>query len=202
MHGVAPVSLTLSISVDFCSSILRPYKGAFSEYHPGGSRLLRFAIGADISEHIIGENDVDGIRHVHSPMALRSLRTLIKARLVVPENDALLGHRLNLLGGAQGDTLPSHKRRLSQRGVNLLVFRDATIFSADFITSEKAVDASQLSVFVWQLKTTTRWMPFEALSYLRQPSSSVARMLLVVLLNGLTLRSSAMHAMQSPPTGI
>ena len=103
----------------------------------GGSLILRFAIGADISEHIIGEKDVDGVRHVHSPTALKTLRTLIKARLVVPENSPQLGH----LGGAPGEMAPSQKRRLSQRGVNLLVFRDATIVDADFITPEKSISA-------------------------------------------------------------
>ena len=80
------------------------------------------------------------MRHVHSPTALKTLRTLIKARLTVPQNNSQLG-LLPGQGGDQGEMAPSQKRRLSQRGVNLLVFRDATIVDSDFITSEKSISA-------------------------------------------------------------
>ena len=81
------------------------------------------------------------MRHVHSPTALKTLRTLIKARLIVPENNPQLGQWFGHLGGSSGEIASSQKRRLSQRGVNLLVFRDATIVDADFITSEKSISA-------------------------------------------------------------
>ena len=80
------------------------------------------------------------MRHVHSPTALKTLRTLIKARLIVPENNPQLGQWLGHLGGAPGE-MASQKRRLSQRGVNLLVFREATIVDADFVTLEKSINA-------------------------------------------------------------
>lgn len=84
---------------------------------------------------------MDGVRHVHSPTALKTLRTLIKARLTVPpQNNSQLG-LLPSQGGNQGEMAPSQKRRLSQRGVNLLVFRDATIVDSDFITLEKSISA-------------------------------------------------------------
>lgn len=40
--------------------------GAFMDVHPGGTNVLRFAVGADITAHFRGQSDVNGQRHAHS----------------------------------------------------------------------------------------------------------------------------------------
>lgn len=57
----------------------------FMDIHPGGRDMLRYAQGSDITEEIIGNRDVDGIKHVHGSSALRVLRSLVKAKLVTDE---------------------------------------------------------------------------------------------------------------------
>lgn len=52
--------------------------GEFISVHPGGSNVLRFAIGCDITSYFIGELDIGGIRHKHSQTALLALKPLIK----------------------------------------------------------------------------------------------------------------------------
>ena len=122
--------------------------GHFMEFHPGGSRILRFAVGSDISEHIIGQRDVDGVHHVHSPTALKTLRTLVKAKLIVPETDTSLGKWLSNVQGSSMDVTQAQQQlsrrqrpRLSQRGINLLVFRDATVADVAVVTLEKNISA-------------------------------------------------------------
>ncbi|CAB9503323.1 Dual oxidase 1 [Seminavis robusta] len=55
----------------------------FTEFHPGGRHLLRFARGSDITEEFVGLRDVDGSSHVHSQAAHEALKTLVKAVLVI-----------------------------------------------------------------------------------------------------------------------
>ena len=54
----------------------------FIDVHPGGRDLLRFALGVDITQELLGLRDVDGIKYVHSHDALNLLKTLVKANLV------------------------------------------------------------------------------------------------------------------------
>ena len=54
---------------------------SFIHIHPGGTNVLKFAIGSDVTQYFIGELDVNGIRHTHDVHAVRVLKTLIKAKL-------------------------------------------------------------------------------------------------------------------------
>ena len=93
--------------------------GSFMAYHPGGSRVLRGAIGADITQQILGQRGVDGIIHAHSPVAFRKLRELVKARL---QSSSSLNH----------DSLYDLEENAPSNGNNnktsgLLVFREGKI---------------------------------------------------------------------------
>ena len=93
--------------------------GSFMTYHPGGGRVLRGAIGADITQQILGQRGVDGIIHAHSPVAFRKLRELVKARL---QSSSSLNH----------DSLYDLEENAPSNGNNnktsgLLVFREGKI---------------------------------------------------------------------------
>ena len=70
-HGIA-----LSILDGYVIDI-----STFVDVHPGGSNVLRFAVGSDITAYFTGEADVAGSRHVHGPSAIRALRPLVKYKL-------------------------------------------------------------------------------------------------------------------------
>ena len=54
----------------------------FMNFHPGGRRLLRYASGSDITEELLGRREIDRASHVHSPDAMKLLKTLITAKLI------------------------------------------------------------------------------------------------------------------------
>lgn len=55
---------------------------AFIDNHPGGPELLRYVKGSDITDELLGDRDVDGLRHVHSSSAMKLLNRFVIARLV------------------------------------------------------------------------------------------------------------------------
>ena len=115
--------------------------GKFINFHPGGMQVLRYAIGADITEEFIGERHVSGISHLHSPVALRALHTLVKAKLDTPPSDnrndiAPSTMNLNEILRESQHRFQRKKHREDE------VFRNATILSIDYVTSEKRVELS------------------------------------------------------------
>ena len=107
--------------------------GNFMTYHPGGSRVLRGIIGADITQQILGLRGVDGISHTHSPAAFRKLRTLVKAKLENPSSDD--EHEESQINSLR------LSRKLSRRGSSLLVFREATITDYTWLTFENDIES-------------------------------------------------------------
>lgn len=105
--------------------------GSFAETHPGGTRVLRFAIGSDITPYLLGDSDVDGARHLHSPLALRTLRTLVKAKLEIPADDTRASFVSTVSSSGKA------RRRLSRHGMKKLLFREATLLSNEYVTAEK-----------------------------------------------------------------
>ena len=92
--------------------------GTFMTYHPGGSRVLRGAIGADITQQMLGQRGVSGIIHAHSPIAFRKLRQLVKARLQ---------SSTSLLHDSRDDLEANSPSDLHTNPSELLVFREGKI---------------------------------------------------------------------------
>ena len=92
--------------------------GRFIDVHPGGSNVLRFAVGTDITAYFIGSSGINGQKHQHSQNALSALRPLVKWKLENENKGGMQGSReqgsLNLVGG---------KRRTSILGLNPLAGR-------------------------------------------------------------------------------
>jgi len=116
--------------------------GDFISYHPGGSRVMRGAIGADITQQILGQRGVDGIVHMHSPMAFRKLHQLAKARL---SNASSIG--------SDPENLSSS---ITNQPSNLLVFREGKIVDYTHVTPDndpksKPILRLQVSVKIEEL---------------------------------------------------
>ena len=50
-------------------------------FYSGGTNVLQFAIGSDVTKYFIGDAEIDGIRHTHDTSAVRTLEKLIKWKL-------------------------------------------------------------------------------------------------------------------------
>lgn len=126
--------------------------GHFIDVHPGGANVLRFAIGCDISQYFVGELDVNGQRHKHSPRALRALRPLVKWKLT----DQGQGRRKSLpgrsshgaplvsrgSGGRRSSVIQALRRKSPGQSIRLHghVFRNAKIVGHEIISTNESAD--------------------------------------------------------------
>ena len=132
-------------------ALLIPY--CFLFHISGGSNVLRFAVGTDITAYFIGSSGINGQKHQHSQAALRALRPLVKWKLENESKEGMQGLReqagkgrtsflgrtsifgLNPLAGRRRPTILGH------------VFRNATVVENNIVSdSEKVIIRLRLSV--------------------------------------------------------
>lgn len=113
--------------------------------------MLRYAVGCDITSYFVGELDVNGLRHKHSPKALSALRPLVKSRL---EKDHHSGHMFQSSNGSNLGNSTTYARNQSEKGsifspiatemkipsIRRNVFRKAKIVGHDIVSPKEAGD--------------------------------------------------------------
>eukprot|EP00581_Thalassiosira_minuscula_P007700 CAMPEP_0183709744 /NCGR_PEP_ID=MMETSP0737-20130205/5727_1 /TAXON_ID=385413 /ORGANISM="Thalassiosira miniscula, Strain CCMP1093" /LENGTH=1527 /DNA_ID=CAMNT_0025937921 /DNA_START=98 /DNA_END=4681 /DNA_ORIENTATION=+ len=115
--------------------------GTFKDVHPGGANVMRFAVGSDITPYFLGELDMSGRRHKHSPKAIRVLRPLVTSKLEQYGNmrgneRSFAGNASN--GGRNSVSLPKFSRGPKKKGLQRMatcmnqVFRSATVVGQDY----------------------------------------------------------------------
>jgi len=112
----------------------------FMDVHPGGTNVLRFAVGSDITSYFVGDLGVNGLRHKHSPSALKALRPLVKSKLEcgkIGSGGSCTNIRISLK--SRGQRL-SEEGATSQRGAVCLNQQPMAIG-----TSQSMIVSSQLS---------------------------------------------------------
>ena len=126
----------------------------FMDAHPGGREVLRFAAGTDITQEIFGERDVDGISHIHSPGAIKLLKSLVKAKLVHSDGISVTSSH----GAISQDLMKSAEfQRLRQSRPNPGIpvtkhaFRSARVVAIKYLTPGIELDAKSKPVVMLRL---------------------------------------------------
>lgn len=107
----------------------------FTDAHPGGQHLLRYAKGSDITEEFVGLRDVDGLKNVHSRAALQLMKQLIVAVLVDDESPKSKARITMLSSNGPTQLANSEPSNQSSRGT-MSVFRPGRIVALECLTPE------------------------------------------------------------------
>lgn len=113
----------------------------FIDNHPGGPDLLRYVKGSDITGELLGERDVDGLRHVHSKGAMSLLKRYVIAKLV---GESKLQHR----GSMTSSELISTTPRVCSTSP---VFRRGKVMDVKFLTPRMEVGEESKPVVLVRL---------------------------------------------------
>lgn len=109
----------------------------FKEIHPGGTDMLRYAQGSDITAEFLGQRDVDGIRHIHGSGALKVMKTLVKAKLVFKSGeDGSLGSLEQTVPEGQGSIEFRVKSQAPEKRLLGDVFVPGRVVSVKYLTPE------------------------------------------------------------------
>ena len=119
----------------------------FMDIHPGGRDMLRYACGSDITRELFGKRDVDGIKHTHSPGALRLLRTLVRAVLVVDNKDETQPDDEEEGGGGGGVAMPPSL----SRSTTTQIFRPGKVISVKYLTPNIELNEKSKPVILLRL---------------------------------------------------
>jgi hypothetical protein len=101
---------------------------AFIEHHPGGSNVLKFAVGSDVTPYFTGALEIFSQRHRHSSNALKALRSLVKWKLEC-ESIQVSNSRRSI---TSWDRRPGIGRSISMTGH---VFRSAEIVGHEDVSA-------------------------------------------------------------------
>ena len=105
----------------------------FIDCHPGGPELLRYVRGSDITGELLGERDVDGLRHVHSHGAMKLLNRYVIAKLV--------GERPKTLESQSSSGLSSNKRfSMERQHSSTRLYRRGKVVHVKYLTPRMPVD--------------------------------------------------------------
>jgi len=126
--------------------------GTFVDVHPGGTNVLGFAIGSDITSYFIGDSDIEGQRHKHSLNALKALRSLVKWKLENDQNGNAsnqargqrVGKRLSERNSRTNSLLGSMQKTKFKSTLLGHVFRNGLIVQNEAYTNDET--AGQKSV--------------------------------------------------------
>ncbi|KAL3784911.1 hypothetical protein ACHAW5_006233 [Stephanodiscus triporus] len=115
--------------------------GAFIEHHPGGSNVLKFAVGSDITPYFIGARKINGQRHTHSSNALRALQPLVKWKLEGESKQNSNGRRPSLARKRSS----IFRSRRSTRDPSVKSYMTGRVFRSAMIVGHEEVSVGDAS---------------------------------------------------------
>jgi cytochrome b involved in lipid metabolism len=113
----------------------------FIDNHPGGPELLRYVKGSDITGELLGERDVDGLRHVHSHGALKLLKKYVVAQLVTEDDSR----------GTSGNSSELIKVHRPTTSVMSHVYRRGKVVDVKYVTPRMSISESSKPVILMRI---------------------------------------------------